>query len=1690
MEMEALDPVVEGFKIYLALLQLHKISSPIPIRIRNWAEVTPYALAVKDKNTALSYKDVEDRSNIIANHLLSLNTCREQCIGVHLRESALIPVVVLGIMKAGCTYVPLSVDLPANRINYIVQDAAISIIITDAANDQLSSNNAEVVELDIDLHQIHEHNNAAPGITLNYNDAAYIIYTSGSTGDPKGVVVSHGSMTNYLDWYLEDLQQQSGACLPLTSSISFAAGVTQLFSALLQGEPLHIIERSIVRQPALLLEWYAQNPGHAFYCVPTLWEEVMNYVESATDTNITPPSCLFLSGEALSKSLADRTFRRWPLMQIWNLYGPTEATANVSYYKVEKGKDIYLGKPIRGARLFLLNEELKPVREGEEGFIYVICQTLAREYRNKPRLSEQSFLKHHNLEGFQDHTLYNTGDIGKFTSDNELMFLGRKDQQVKVRGHRIELSEVEKHLQAVKGIRQAACKVATNANGQSQLHAFVVCHTNVQLTVNDIRSSMMEHVAAGMIPDIFHFLDAMPKLPNGKINRHLLLPEINYAGRAAHLGAYVAPQTGEEKMMLGIWEEVLQIQSAGMHDDFFELGGNSLKMMRLINLIKSRMSKDVSLQTLWKYTTPHLLLQQMNGDNNTPGTAKLVRQYGGKKVVSLSLNQMGQWFTLQSRAGLTAYNMLFTLQLPHSISSKTVQEVLNAMLLKHDVLRSNFRIENNLPMRVISDNTAANFEVHNLSGADADFEKALTDRLFHIQYDLEKDALARFHLLQYADGSCKLFAGVHHLIFDSFSINVFARDFCNLLKGDASITPEYAYDDYVQWEKKNYYDENMSGSFMFWKQKLAGSNHFLDFPTDNARPKIQSVQGKNKTLVVDAALITAIEAYNRNEKITPFILLLSVFNVMLHKYTGETDILTGVPFANRLSVETASIMGLFANTVVYRTNVLPQQSFRELVHAVRNYTGEVMQHQSYPLPKLLEQLNPERSVSYHPLFQVMFAYNDKLQMQSANDAPVHVEELQNPGCKFDLELEVQENSNDITLNFRYNAALFHDATIDAFMLQYKNILLQVLQRPHDVIASYTLESENILQQKLDKWNNTARDTESCCLQERFHSQVQKTPDAIAVHCGNDNITYSALDKKANAIAHALLQEQVRPDTLVGIMANRSIEMMAGILGILKAGAAYIPFDTQWPAERLQYIISSSGLNIVLVQDKYKTCFESFVTVINLEEESLYHDHSSETPSVLTDPSNLAYVIFTSGSTGMPKGVMIEHRSVINRIAWMQRTYLLNDKDVILQKTPITFDVSVWELFWWFFDGGSVHMLEPGGEKNPETIIEAIRLHNVSTLHFVPSMFNTFLEYLKENPQPATTFNAVRRIFTSGEALEKHHVEKFNRYINAAGAIQLINLYGPTEATVDVSYFDCTHAGQYARIPIGKPIDNIQLYVLDEQNRPVPEKIRGELCIGGIGLARGYINNEALTDEKFFQNRFTNSRLYRTGDQARWLPDGNIEYLGRTDHQVKIRGQRIELGEIETAINKHTEIEASAAVVKKLAHDDVRLVAYYVPRNSGALIDLKSHLRRSLPDNLIPSAFVPLDALPLLSSGKLDTKSLPHPFERRQKAIGAQEFSNQTEKQIAAIWMQALKHNDFDAEDNFYDVGGHSLLLIKIKIAMDAEFDVKIPLVELFQYPTIRSVAEMIASKATLHHKTAIGERARLQKKAIQRLKRN
>ncbi|WP_010250889.1 hybrid non-ribosomal peptide synthetase/type I polyketide synthase [Acetivibrio cellulolyticus] len=1068
---------------------------------------------------------------------------------------------------------------------------------------------------------------------------------------------------------------------------------------------------------------------------------------------------------------------------------------------------------------------------------------------------------------------------------------------------------------------------------------------------------------------------------------------------------------------------------------------------------------------------------------------------GDGDEIPLTYSQKSMWFYHQLTGGSPVFNISNAVRIKGNIDKGSIIKSLGKLVERHETMRTIFRSVNGSPVQVIQkaeEILLFEMDLRHLSEdqLEVELKRLLKEEARHI-FDLEKGPLFKFCLIRLKENEYALSMVIHHIISDAWSNAIFVGEFFKLYElfaqGKEESLPELTvqFADYSQWEQKRLQGDNMNELLDYWKKQLDKPTT-LQMPTDRVRPKSQTYEGGFEPVVLSKELAQKLKTLCSSEGTSLFMVILAAFQTLLYRYSGQDDIFTGTVVANRNRREIENVVGFFMNTLVLRTNFTGDPRFRDVLKRVKEMTLDAYSYQELPFDKMLEELKPERDISRTPLFQVMFILHNtkqvELELAGVKMEPIDVESGLAP---FDLRLQLTEGEEGIKGGFDYSAALFDADTVKRIAGHLQSILEAICANPDEKVSKIKLLRKDEEEKIFLEFNNTrAYYPTDKVIYQLFEEQAAKNPDSTAVIFGDRELTYRQLNEKSNQLASVLANRGVKTESIVGIMLERSMEMIIGIMAIEKAGGAYLPIDPNYPEDRINYILEDSGVSVLLTSSKFHDMdICGNIQRIFLEDKSLYHGEGNN-PVNAASPSNLAYVIYTSGSTGKPKGTLIEHHSLVNRLNWMQKMYPIGSNDTILQKTPFTFDVSVWEMFWWSTQGAKVCFLEPGGEKDPEKILEAIEKNKITVMHFVPSMLSTFLEYLKESGE-ADRAKGLRQVFASGEALTSAQVRLFNSLLGSNGT-RLSNLYGPTEATIDVSYFDCPVEEVPDIIPIGRAIDNTQLLIMDKNMQPQPVGVPGELCIAGVGLARGYLNRPELTAEKFIANSMVpGRRIYRTGDLARWMPDGNIEYLGRMDFQVKLRGLRIELGEIEGVLLLHPSVNECIVTAWEKEPGNVHLVGYIVcdkenPIESG---ELQAFLGDSLPEYMVPRIFVFLDAMPLSSNGKADRKALPVPV--LSKSSGYVAPQNEVEKILSDIWKEELGLKNVGVNDNFFEVGGHSLLLTKIHSRIRKQFDKDFPLVDMFTYSTISSLAKFINGEQEQPSFLKNEDRLKKQKRARQ-----
>ncbi|MBD2360529.1 amino acid adenylation domain-containing protein [Anabaena minutissima FACHB-250] len=1195
--------------------------------------------------------------------------------------------------------------------------------------------------------------------------------------------------------------------------------------------------------------------------------------------------------------------------------------------------------------------------------------------------------------------------------------------------------------------------------------------------VPQLRQYLKSKLPEYMLPSAFVLLDTLPLTPNGKLDRRAL-PEPDL-GRSEPVTQDLIAHTPIQEILTGIWSQVLGVEYLGINDNFFDLGGHSLFATQVISRVRETFEIELPLRCLFESPTIADLSVSIEAEIKAQQGLQVppLIPVSRDGEILLSFAQQRLWFIDQLEPGNPLYNMPGAVRLQGKLNIVALEQSLNEIVKRHEVLRTTFKNLKGQPVQAIAPSLHLTIPVINVIELPSLTQEQEVQKLISQEalcpFDLERDPLLRVRLLQLSQTEYVLLFTMHHIISDAWSMSPLVDELAALYSAfctgeQLSPLPELSiqYADFAVWQQNWLQGEVWDSQLAYWKQQLDNIS-ILSLPTDKPRPAISSFRGASQSFTLPKDLTQALKSLSRSEGVTLFMTLLAAFQVLLHRYTGQDDICIGSPIANRNRAEIENLIGFFVNTLVLRTDLSGNPTFAELLGRVREVTLGAYAHQDFPFEKLVEELQPKRHLNYNPLFQVAF------QLQNTPAQTLELPELtlstldyeDNQTAKFDLDLYLEETNEGLLGNLEYSSDLFEPTTIARMVENFQTLLASIVTNPEVAISELNILSDRQRHQLLVEFNKTEADyPQDKCIHQLFEEQVARTPDSVAVVFDNQQLTYQQLNSRANQLAHHLQDLGVSPEVLVGICVERSLEMLIGMLGILKAGGAYVPLDPSYPQERLAFMLNDTQAPVLLTTQKLLTELpqtKAHVVCLDTDWEAINH-HSQENPQNRVQVNNLAYVIYTSGSTGKPKGAMNTHRGIYNRLLWMQDTYQLTTSDRVLQKTPFSFDVSVWEFFWTLITGACLVIAQPGGHQDSAYLVKLIQQQQITTVHFVPSMLQVFL-----NEAGLEDFQHLKRVICSGEALSFELKEKF---FARCPDIELHNLYGPTEAAIDVTFWQCQRHTQQGVVPIGRPIANTQIYLLDQQLQPVPIGVPGELHIGGVGLARGYLNLLQLTNEKFIPDLFSNqagAKIYKTGDLARYLPNGDIEYLGRIDHQVKIRGFRIELGEIETCLSQYPAIQQAVVVAHEDESGNQILVGYLVPHHSTEITELTSSvlrkfLKQQLPEYMIPSVFVTLPALPLTSNGKIDRKALPVP-EQIRPDLETKFIPPQTavEKTLADIWAEVLGLEKVGIYDNFFELGGHSLLATQVISRVREAFQLELPLRCLFESPTITDLSASI-----------------------------
>ncbi|UED72997.1 non-ribosomal peptide synthetase [Brevibacillus sp. DP1.3A] len=1255
-----------------------------------------------------------------------------------------------------------------------------------------------------------------------------------------------------------------------------------------------------------------------------------------------------------------------------------------------------------------------------------------------------------------------TGEWAYVEEGGRLLHIGGVKRTIRLRGHQVNLEQLEKHLIQTFHLEDCVIKPQMGEGGEASSHitAYFVADASKPWNEAELKQAVSEILPDYTQPRSWIQMDSIPLLSDGLPDIGALPEPVNASVFAAQVGTRVY---GVEDKLKTIWKEVLDVTDVTLHDNFFTLGGDSLKATVILSRVNKEFGVHIPLSRIFDLQTIAELATFIVGGTKRAYEAILPVKPQSFYPVSSSQKRM---YVLDQLGGGTAYHVSGQLLIEGDLQVSRFIEAVKEVLLRHESFRTYFELEDGEVVQRIHDTLRFDIPFTRISNEETDQARKLFVQPFH----LYTAPLFRAELFELIESGFMLLIDMHHIIADGFSMAVLLDEIIQRYQGRQLAKIELHYKDFVIWQKQQSTQNVLEAHESYWLQLLEGELPALNMPADFPRPQTRSFEGNSLSVTLDHKVASALYKQAKDTESTIFMVLLAAYNVLLSKYSGQEDIIVGSPVAGRWHADTVEMIGMFVNTVVFRNQPKSAHTFHSFLQEVKKNSLLALDHQEYPFDELVDKLGLVRDLSRNPVFDTMFSLqNVGTDVLEVGGLRIKPEEF-NPGIsKVDFSLHVTEEKNRLSFTWEYCTRLFKPETINQLSRHFIRILEIVTQDSGKRLADIHLVSdadEHLLLSGFNDTNVPLPHDET--LYGLFEKQVAKTPESIAVMFEDKRLTYQELNERANRLARTLREEGVGPDQPIGILVQRSLEMMVGIYAILKAGGAYVPIDPDYPSDRIRFMLEDSGAKLVLTQSRFaeqaSLSFDGKLLVLDEEEKGVFHEDSSNLEP-LSGPNHVAYVIYTSGSTGKPKGVMVEHHSVINRILWMHDRYGLSNEDTILQKTAFTFDVSVWELFWWSMVGSKLSLLSVGGEKDPEQIVETIARDGVSTMHFVPAMLHAFLEYLEHQSfeEVQARLGTLKHVFASGEALQPQHVVRFQKLMSGIRETKLINLYGPTEATVDVSYFDCEPMKDYSVIPIGKPIQNIRLYIVKEATDQLqPIGVAGELCISGVGVARGYLNCPELTDEKFVANPFAGKeagfeRMYRTGDLARWMWDGNIEYLGRIDHQVKIRGFRIELGEVEAQLLEVDGIQEAVVIARESEGGSKYLCAYFVASETIGLSELRNALQPKLPEYMIPAYLVQMDRLPLSPNGKIDRKVLPEPDERFVADVAYAPPQNDVEKALAAVWQDVLGRDQVGIHDNFFQLGGDSIKAVQV-IARLRLHGYSLDIRRLLEHPSIENLS--------------------------------
>lgn len=1657
------------------------------------------ALVYKDK--FYTYKEIDQRANFLAQYLIEQGLQKGQRIGVLLDLSTDAIVSLLGILKAGGAFVAMDPSHPISRHQFMIEDCKIQTLIT---NTEQKEKNLFDEQKTIYINQLSwqkGYKTESPNLEISPDQVAYIMYTSGSTGNPKGVMITHQNIVHNLFITAKRYEFAPGERIFSFISLAFDVTVSKIFAAFKTGGSVILPTTDDIMDINKLVGMLQKYKPVFFPSTPAVLR-LLNQV----NTDLSFIRIITTGGESAKYSDFDNIIKQCRIM---NIYGPTEATVSSTSYNIPRDgwdstRRIPIGKPNPNCNIYILDKDLNPAPVGVFGMLYIGGKGVTKGYLNNPELTENKFIPDPFSTG---NRLYNSGDIARWLPDGNLDFMGRKDNQIKIRTFRIELEEVEKTISNSNLLLDSKLIVIDGENGDKAMIACIVPKKDVNFSILKLKNYLTEHLPAPIIPNEYIILENLPLNRSNKIDTKQLL-KLYQEGKQLNTGKTEEYKNLVEVEIAKFWKAKLNRQTIYSSDNFFHLGGHSLQVMQLKLHIKNTFDIEVPVKAIFENQTIERIGDYILGELEAQGKAtawlnnqqvyqekpqhsdeieeaKLQRNAKSletwkkfiknrqpksnplKKVFignttrgNLSFHEERLWFLYKLQQEQCMYNILKAYDLRGPINIKNLEKSINLVLQKHDNLRKNFYEKNGEVQAKVGTDIKLKLKVTNcqsIAENSDDFAKLIHAESY-TSFNLTNDLLVRANLLTDGRDNHKLIITTHHIVADGWSFEIFMNDlrqYYETLEKQGKIQVESLSKEYKQYPI--YYKKLISGALLenqlaFWKEKLVGKTEKLNLPYDKANISTGAGNGGYEELLITSDVTKPLVELAQKSEATAFMVFLSAFHTLLHKYTGQENVHCGIPLADRQHEETKNLIGFFVNTILLTSNQKSGNTFSENLKTTRENVLDSFNNKDLPFDMLADVLRKESGMEASDLIQVMFDFQHSFDnLSNLGDAVIENIKLKNHLSKFDITVSVSEQKDGYLVYAEYKRDAFSSESVQRLLHCYKTLLVQIAQNPDVILDEIELIQPEEKQHILQNWNNTAVSIPQEPIHRLFEKQVDQRPDELALLTNNVELTYKQLNQKANKLAHHLLNFDLQKDELIGILMDESEDSTIAQLAILKAGAGFVPLDPSNPVDRLEHMVKKCQIRLIVSKKAYKHILQpENINLIDMEDPEIFRNENVENPTIEVRPTDYAYVMFTSGSTGMPKAVGVEHQGVVRLVINCNYTKL-DHNTRILKTGAFSFDASTLEIWGALLNGGRLYIYPKTVLLDPAQIKDKINENGITHAWFTSSWFNQLVDLDKD------IFASLKYLMAGGDKLSSKHINKIRR---AFPYLNIMNGYGPTENTT----FSLTYnieGEQDDPIPIGKPISNSTVYVLDKKLNMQPIGVAGELYVGGLGVARCYVNDPELTQAKFINDPFnTGYRMYKTGDMGRWLNDGLVEFMGRNDNQVKIRGYRVEPGEIENAICTIPLVEDAAVIVKDIAGEK-QLVAFYKSKNPIAFDEIYAFLKQVLTDAMIPSSFNHLTEMPLTLNGKTDRKKLSglstSASEKKPEVLPA----NITEEKLAAIFGEVLGRNSVGVTENFFHAGGHSLMATKLMAKIDKAFDKNLPLSLLFQAPTIRDLAAII-----------------------------